>query len=80
MKVSGKNIVLTGGTTGIGREMVKQLHEDNQLLVMASNQSRLDALAAEYPYIKTTALISARLRRLMRPQTQRKAHSAKSMC
>ena len=53
MKVLGKNIVLTGGTTGIGREMVKQLHEDNQLLVMASNQSRLDALAAEYPPVKT---------------------------
>lgn len=53
MKLSGKNIVLTGGTTGIGREMVKGLHNDNQLLVIASNQSRLDALAAEYPDIKT---------------------------
>lgn len=53
MKLSGKNIVLTGGTTGIGKEMVKRLHKDNQLLVMASNQTRLDALAAEYPNIKT---------------------------
>ena len=53
MKLSGKNIVLTGGTTGIGKEMVKRLHKDNQLLVMASNQTRLDALAAEYPKIKT---------------------------
>ena len=53
MKLSGKNIVLTGGTTGIGKEMVKRLHKDNQLLVMASNQTRLDALAAEYPTIKT---------------------------
>lgn len=53
MKLSGKNIVLTGGTTGIGKEMVKRLHKDNQLLVMASNQARLDTLAAEYPDIKT---------------------------
>ena len=53
MKLSGKNIVLTGGTTGIGREMVKRLQVENQLLVMASNQARLDALAAEYPNIKT---------------------------
>ena len=53
MKLSGKNIVLTGGITGIGKEMVKRLHKDNQLLVMASNQSRLDALAAKYPKIKT---------------------------
>ena len=53
MKLSGKNIVLTDGTTGIGKEMVKRLHKDNQLLVMASNQTRLDALAAEYPKIKT---------------------------
>ncbi len=47
MRLSGKNIVLTGGTTGIGREMVRQLHKGNQLLVMASHQERLDALAAE---------------------------------
>ena len=53
MILSGKNIVLTGGTTGIGKEMVKRLHEDNQLLVMASNQARLDTLAEEYPTIKT---------------------------
>ena len=53
MKLSGKNIVLTGGTTGIGKEMVKRVHKDNQLLVMASNQTRLDALAAEYRTIKT---------------------------
>ena len=53
MRLSGKNIVLTGGTTGIGREMVKRLQAENQLLVMASNQARLDALATEYPNIKT---------------------------
>ena len=53
MKLSGKNIVLTGGTTGIGKEMVKRLHKDNQLLVMASNQARLYTLAEEYPNIKT---------------------------
>ena len=53
MRLSGKNIVLTGGTTGIGREMVRQLHKGNQLLVMASHQERLDALAAKYPDIKT---------------------------
>lgn len=52
MRLSEKNIVLTGGTTGIGCEMVKQLHADSQMLVMASNRGRLDELAAEYPDVK----------------------------
>ena len=53
MKIKGKNIILTGGTTGIGREMVKLLKDDNRLLVIASNKNRLDSLSSEFNGIST---------------------------
>ena len=53
MKLKGKNIILTGGTTGIGREMVKLLKDDNRLLVIASNKNRLDSLSSEFNGIST---------------------------
>ena len=53
MKLTGKNIILTGGTTGIGREMVKLLKDDNRLLVIASNKNRLDSLSSEFNGIST---------------------------
>ena len=53
MKLKGKNIILTGGTTGIGREMVKLLKDDNRILVIASNKNRLDSLSSEFNGIST---------------------------
>ncbi|MEL7449936.1 MAG: SDR family NAD(P)-dependent oxidoreductase [Pseudomonadota bacterium] len=53
MILKRRNIVLTGGTSGIGRDLVRLLHADNQLLVVARNQTRLDELSAAFPGIAT---------------------------
>lgn len=51
MNLTRRNIVITGGTSGIGRELVRQLHTDNELLVIASNAERLQQLARNFPGI-----------------------------
>ena len=53
MILKRRNIVLTGGTSGIGHELVRLLHADNQLLVVASSAERLDKLSDAYPGIFT---------------------------
>jgi uncharacterized oxidoreductase len=53
MNLKRRNIVITGGTTGIGLELVRQLHEENNLFVIASNEERLEQLAREFPNIMT---------------------------
>lgn len=53
MKLEGKKIVITGGTSGIGYEVVRQLHGRNRVLVIGSNRGRLDRLAAEFAGIRT---------------------------
>lgn len=53
MELKGKNILITGGTTGIGYDVVKRLHNDNALIVVASNQARLDKLSDEYATVRT---------------------------
>ena len=51
MKLEGLNIVLTGGTSGIGYELVRRLHPRNRLAVIARSEERLAGLAAEFPGI-----------------------------
>lgn len=53
MKLERRNIVITGGTAGIGRELVRMLHADNDILVIASNTPRLEALARDIPGVLT---------------------------
>ena len=53
MILKRRNIMLTGGTSGIGRELVRLLHTDNQLLVVARSETRLDELADAFPGIST---------------------------
>ena len=53
MELKGKNIVITGGTSGIGYEMVKRLHADNTLIVAASNRNRLGQLGKDFKGILT---------------------------
>lgn len=51
MSLKHKTIVITGGTSGIGYQIVKNLHVDNKVLVIARQSKRLDKLIHEFPSI-----------------------------
>lgn len=48
-----KTIVITGGTSGIGYELVKQLAQHNQVVVIARTGPRLEAAARECANVQT---------------------------
>ncbi len=48
-------ILITGGTSGIGYELVRQFYElENKIIVTSSNHDRLVQLENQFPKIKTT--------------------------
>ncbi len=54
MQVNKNVILLTGGTSGIGKALLKRFMSlENTVIVSSSNQKNLDALQGEYPDIKT---------------------------
>lgn len=54
MKVNKNVILITGGTSGIGLELVNQLHTlGNKLIVASSNQENLSKLKEQFPSIST---------------------------
>jgi len=53
MKIKNKRIVITGGTSGIGYEMTKQLHNDNELIVIARDIHKLNQISLEFDGIIT---------------------------
>jgi short-subunit dehydrogenase involved in D-alanine esterification of teichoic acids len=48
MKLINKSIVITGGTSGIGYEMVKRLHPNNNMIVIGRNAKKLDELSQKF--------------------------------
>ncbi|WP_284019381.1 SDR family oxidoreductase [Pseudoalteromonas umbrosa] len=48
MNLVNKVIVITGGTSGIGRQIVEQLQAQNAIIVVARNSQRLDELKKRY--------------------------------
>jgi uncharacterized oxidoreductase len=56
MQINRNVILITGGTSGIGAELVQQFYElNNKLIVTSSNQENLDKLKIKYPNISTIA-------------------------
>jgi uncharacterized oxidoreductase len=53
MKIDGMRIVVTGGTSGIGHEIVKQLHSRNEVIVISRSAQKLNALEKEFKGIVT---------------------------
>ena len=52
MNISGKHIVITGGASGIGLELVRQLYHRNNISVIARPSSGLEKLKHEFDQIK----------------------------
>ena len=55
MKCKGNIIVLTGGTSGIGLELLRQLYDGNKIIVTSSKQSNIDKLQKNFP--KVTGIV-----------------------
>ncbi len=54
MELSGKRIIVTGGTGGLGRCMVEQLlHFNANVSVFDVHRKRLDTVCSEFPEIQT---------------------------
>jgi len=54
MNTSGNTILITGGTSGIGLELARQLLAlDNTVLITGRSQARLDAARAQLPKLHT---------------------------
>lgn len=57
MRISGNTILITGGTSGIGRALAEAFYaEGNQVIVTGRRQHLLDEIAAANPNMKTIAL------------------------
>ena len=48
MKIVGKHIVITGGASGLGLELLKQLHNENEISVIARASAGLDNLRQSF--------------------------------
>jgi len=46
-----KTVLITGGTSGIGYEMIKSLYKDNKLIVVAKDKKKLDKLLDDFDNI-----------------------------
>lgn len=51
MELKDKRIVITGGASGLGLEMVRQLYQDNELIVIARPSPGLERLQCDFPEV-----------------------------
>lgn len=48
MNITNNTILLTGGTSGIGLELLKQLYRDNKMIVVSGNPSNIEKVKKDY--------------------------------
>src|SRR5580693_2847255 len=54
MKLENRTVLITGGTSGIGLELAKQLNQrGNTVIVTGRDQDKLDAVKRELPGVHT---------------------------
>lgn len=53
MNCKNKRIIITGGTSGIGYELTKQLHVNNELIVISRSTEKLENVSKEFSGITT---------------------------
>lgn len=53
MHITNKTIVITGGTSGIGYQLVRQLYDKNSLIVISRSAEKLLALKKEFSDVAT---------------------------
>lgn len=52
MRTTGNTLLITGGTSGIGKELVKQFYErGNAVIAVSATAANLDALQQEFPAV-----------------------------
>jgi uncharacterized oxidoreductase len=56
MKLSGKRIVITGGSAGIGLELARRLEHANQVVITGRDEDRLARAQADIPALRTRRL------------------------
>lgn len=61
MELKNRRIVITGGTSGIGYQLVKQLVINNELIVIAKDQHKLNELQQQFTGITTLKADLAKL-------------------
>ena len=54
MQISNNTILITGGSSGIGFEFVKQLSQhNNTIIITGRNQAKLDQVKKQFPKVHT---------------------------
>lgn len=51
MGICGKTIAITGGTSGVGLAIVRQLQVENRVLVIARDQAKLKSLSDQFEHV-----------------------------